>query len=140
MLDEDCDWADSSDESSDEENDTESPCLMALNDEIEISLMAKLEEVPEDVPEVSTSSASTSSSQVSSTLTPSDSLSALDSLTVDLHNALNGKSSAEKQNVDLRDQLKICHEKIKKITIFEKNLKIRSQSANRLSLSLGLRR
>ena len=80
---------------------------MALNDETEISLMAKLEEVPEDVPETSTSSASTSASQVSITPTPSNSLSALDSLTVDLYNALNGKSSVGKQNIDLRDQLKV---------------------------------
>ena len=40
---------------------------MALNDETEISLMAKLEEVPEDVPELYTSSASTSVSQVTTT-------------------------------------------------------------------------
>ena len=117
---EDHDWADSSDESSDEEDNTESPCLMALNDETEISLMAKLEEVPEDVHEASTSSVSTSASQVSTTPTPSDSLSALDSLTVDLYNALNGKSSAEKLNVDLRDQLKVCHDKIRELTVFEK--------------------
>ena len=71
---------------------------MALNDETEISMMAKLEEVPEDVPETSTSSESTSASQVSTTPTPtpSDSQSVLDSLTVDLYNALNGKSYAEK--------------------------------------------
>ena len=36
---------------------------MALNDETEISLMAKLEKVPEDIPELSTSSASTSANQ-----------------------------------------------------------------------------
>jgi len=67
---------------------------MALNKETEVSLMDKLEEVPEDIPEVSTSSASASSSEVSSTPSPSDILSALDSLTVDLYNPLNGKSSA----------------------------------------------
>ena len=87
---------------------------MALNIETEISLMAKLEEAPEDFPDLSTSSASTSANQVP-TPTPSDNLSALDSLTVDLYNALNGKSSAEMQNVDLRDQLKVCHDKILKI-------------------------
>jgi len=85
LVAEDHDWADSLDESSDEEDETESPYVIALNDETEVSLMANLEEVPE----VSTSSASTSSSQVSSTHTPSDSLSARDSPTVDLYNALN---------------------------------------------------
>ena len=112
LVAEDHDWVDSSDESSDEEDNNESPCLMALNDETEISMMAKLEEVPEDVPKTSTSSASTFASQVSTTPTPtSDSLSALDSLTIDLSNTLNGKTSTEKQNVDLRDQLKVCHDK-----------------------------
>ena len=96
MVAEDCDWADSSDESSDEEDDNESPCFMALNDETEISLMAKLEEVPEDVPETSTSTY-TSVSQVSTTPTPFDSLSGLDLLTVDLYNALKGKSSSKKK-------------------------------------------
>ena len=56
LVAEDHDWADSSDE----EDNTESPCHMALNDEIEISLMVKLEEVPEEIPEAYTSSASTS--------------------------------------------------------------------------------
>ena len=92
---------------------------MALNDETEISLMAKLEEVPED----STSSASVYVNQVHTTPTSSDNLSALDSLTVDLYNALNGISSAEKQNIDLRDKLKACHDKIRELTIFEENLK-----------------
>ena len=72
--------------------------------------MAKPEEVPEDIPEHSTSSASAYVNQVPTTPTSSDNLSALDSLTVDLYNALNGKSSAEKQNVDLRDKLKVCQE------------------------------
>ena len=36
---------------------------MALNEETEISLMAKLEEVPEEIPEAYTSSASTFVSQ-----------------------------------------------------------------------------
>ena len=78
MVVEDHVWADSSDESYEEDN-TESPCLMALNDKTEISLMAKFEEVPEDIPETSTSSASTSASHVSITPTPFDSLSALES-------------------------------------------------------------
>ena len=77
--------------------------------------MAKLEEVPEDVPEVSTSSASISSSQVPTAPTPSNSLSALNSLTINLYNALNRKSSSKKQNNDLRDQLTVFHEKLLKI-------------------------
>ena len=64
---------------------------MALNDENEISLMAKLEEVPEDIPEHSTSSASAYVNQVHTTPTSSDNLSALDSLAVDLYNALKSK-------------------------------------------------
>ena len=42
---------------------------------------------------------------------------------MDLYNALNRKSSAEKLNVDFHDQLKIFHEKNKELTIFEENLK-----------------
>ena len=87
LVAEDHDWADSSDESSDEEEETESPCIMTFNDETEVGLMAKLEEVPKDVPKSSTSSASTSSSKVPLTPTPTDILSALDSLTMDLYNA-----------------------------------------------------
>ena len=98
---------------------------MALNEETEVSLMAKLEEVPKEAAESSSSSASasTSSSQVPFIPTPTDSLSTLDSLIVDLYNALNGKSLAEKLNTDLRDQLKECHQKIKELTIFEEKLK-----------------
>ena len=74
--------------------------------------MAKIEEVPEEA-ESSTSSASTSSIQVPNIPITSDSLSALDSLTVDLCNALNKKSKAEKLNLDLHDQLSQCHQKSK---------------------------
>ena len=96
----------SSDESSNEEDENENPCLVALNEETEICLMAKLEEVPEEAAELFSSSTSTSTSQVPFSPTPTDSLSAPDSLTVDLYNTLNGKSSAEKLNLDLCDQLK----------------------------------
>jgi len=77
----------------------------------------------QQIPNSSSSSASTSSSQVPFILTPTDSLSVLDSLTVDLYNALNGKSLVEKLNTDLRDQLKECHQKMKELAIFEENLK-----------------
>ena len=50
-------------------------------------------------------------------------MSALDSLTVDLYNALNGKFIAETSNTDLRDQLSACHKRIKELAIFEENLK-----------------
>jgi len=96
LVGEDHDWADSFDESSDDEDETKSTFLISLNEETEIGVMAKLEEVPEEAAESSSSSASTSTSQVPFTPTPTDSLSALDSLTVDLYNALHGKSSAEK--------------------------------------------
>lgn len=51
---------------------------MALNDEAELALMAKIEEVPEEVAESSSSSASTSTNQVPISTSTSDSLSALD--------------------------------------------------------------
>ena len=46
LIAEDHDWADSSD-SSDDEEDTVNLGLMAFNDEADLSLMAKIEEVPE---------------------------------------------------------------------------------------------
>ncbi|KAJ9547324.1 hypothetical protein OSB04_019867 [Centaurea solstitialis] len=103
LVAEDCDWDDvSSDESSDEE-DTQ-VALMAITDEPTLALMAKIEEVPEEAPakapEASTSTTE-SSSQVSPTYVPLKSLTQLDLLTLDSYNALNGKTSAEKMNVDL---------------------------------------
>ena len=65
--------------------------------------MAPLEEVPEVAIESSTSTASTSTSLVSTPIITSDCLSALDSLTVNLYNALNGKSKAQNLNLDLSD-------------------------------------
>ena len=62
LIVEDHDWADSSDSSHDEE-DTINLGLMALNDEDDLSLMAKIEEVPEQATESSSSSASTSENQ-----------------------------------------------------------------------------
>ncbi|KAJ9546579.1 hypothetical protein OSB04_019122 [Centaurea solstitialis] len=44
-------------------------------------------------------------------------------LTIDLFNALNGKSSAEKVNFDLRTELKECHEKLKELVVHEARYK-----------------
>ncbi|KAJ9557134.1 hypothetical protein OSB04_011748 [Centaurea solstitialis] len=99
---------------------------MAIIEEPNLALMAKIEEVPEEVPtqapEASTS-ATESSSQVPTPVVPLESLTQLDLLTLNLYKALNGKTSAEKMNIDLRDQLKECHEKIKQLTILEENYK-----------------
>ncbi|KAJ9566817.1 LOW QUALITY PROTEIN: hypothetical protein OSB04_002783 [Centaurea solstitialis] len=133
LIAEDCDWDDvSSDDSSDEE-DTQVE-LMAIIEEPTLALMAKIEEVPEEVPtqapEASSSrtpeastSATDSPSQVPIPLVPLESLTQLDLVTLDLYKALNGKTSAEKMNIDLRDQLRECQEKIKQLTILEKNYK-----------------
>ncbi|KAJ9545283.1 hypothetical protein OSB04_024990 [Centaurea solstitialis] len=109
LIAEDCDWDDvSSDETSDEE-DTTPVALMALVEEPNLAFMAKIEEVPEEVPtqapEASTSAAE-SPSQVTTHVIPLESLTQLDLVTLDLYKALNGKTSAEKMNIDLRDQLK----------------------------------
>ncbi|KAJ9536639.1 hypothetical protein OSB04_un000188 [Centaurea solstitialis] len=133
LIAEDCDWDDvSSDDSSDEE-DTQVP-LMAIIEEPMLALMAKIEEVPEEIPpqdpkasssttpEASTS-ATGSSSQVPIPLIPLESLTQLDLVTLDLYKALNGKTSAEKMNIDLRGQLKECQEKLKQLTIVEENYK-----------------
>ncbi|KAJ9535340.1 hypothetical protein OSB04_un001549 [Centaurea solstitialis] len=133
LIAEDCDWDDvSSDDSSDEE-DTQ-VALMAIIEEPTLALMAKIEEVPEEIPpqdpEASSSttpeasiSATDSSSQVPIPLIPLESLTQLDLVTLDLYKALNGKTSAEKMNIDLRGQLKECQEKIKQLTILEENYK-----------------
>ena len=104
LVAEDHDQDDSLD-SSDDEEDTINIGLIALNDEVDLGLMVKIEDIPEEVVESSSSSASTSATQVPISSNTSDSLSALDSLTVDLYNALNGKTMAESKNIDLRDQL-----------------------------------
>ncbi|KAJ9541915.1 hypothetical protein OSB04_028421 [Centaurea solstitialis] len=126
LIAEDCDWDDvSSDESSDEE-DTAQVALMAILEKPTLALMAKIEEVPEEAPTQApepTTSATESPSQVSTPVVPLESLTQLDLLTLDLYKALNGKTSAEKMNIDLRDQLKECHEKIKHLTILEENYK-----------------
>ncbi|KAJ9557303.1 hypothetical protein OSB04_011917 [Centaurea solstitialis] len=133
LIAEDCDWDDvSSDDSSDEE-DTQ-VALMAIIEEPTLALMAKIEEVPEEIPpqdpEASSSTtpeASTSTtdspSQVPIPLIPLESLTQLDLVTLDLYKALNGKTSAEKMNIDLRGQLKECQEKLKQLTIVEENYK-----------------
>ncbi|KAJ9567467.1 LOW QUALITY PROTEIN: hypothetical protein OSB04_003433 [Centaurea solstitialis] len=133
LIAEDCDWDDvSSDDSSDEE-DTQ-VALMAIIEEPTLALMAKIEEVPEEIPtqapEASSSttpeastSVTDSPSQVSIPLVPLESLTQLDLVTLDLYKALNGKTSAEKMNIDLRDQLRECQEKIKQLTIMEENYK-----------------
>ncbi|KAJ9557391.1 hypothetical protein OSB04_012005 [Centaurea solstitialis] len=125
LIAEDCDWDDvSSDKSSDEE-DTQ-VALMAITEEPTLTLMANIEEVPKEAHakahEASTS-ATESSSQVPSTYVPLESLTQLDLLTIDLYKALNGKTSVKKMNIDLRDQLKECHEKIKQLTILEETYK-----------------
>ncbi|KAJ9564659.1 hypothetical protein OSB04_000625 [Centaurea solstitialis] len=130
LIAEDCDWDDvSSDDSSDEEETQ--VALMAIIEEPILALMAKIEEVPEEVPtpeapspttEASTS-ATESTSQVPIPLVPLESLTQLDLVTLDLYKALNGKTSAEKMNIDLRDQLRECQEKIKQLTILEENYK-----------------
>ncbi|KAJ9557526.1 hypothetical protein OSB04_012140 [Centaurea solstitialis] len=105
LIAEDCDWDDvSSDDSSDEE-DTQ-VALMAIIEEPTLALMAKIEEVPEEVP---------------TPVVPLESLTQLDMVTLDLYKALNGKTSAEKMNIDLRDQLRECQEKIKQLTILEES-------------------
>ncbi|KAJ9545067.1 hypothetical protein OSB04_024774 [Centaurea solstitialis] len=114
-------WDDSSDDSSDEEDTTEATCLMAIIEEVEPVLMAQLEDFPEEVVDTPTSS-SLPPFQVS-TPSPFDTMSAMDALTIDLHNALNGKSSAEKINLDLRTELKECHEKLKEVAIYEASYK-----------------
>ena len=86
---------------------------MTLNDEVNLGLIAKIEDIPEEVVEPPSSSASTSANQVPISSNASGSLSVHDSLTVDLYNALNGKTKAESTNIDLRDQLSTCHQRIK---------------------------
>ncbi|KAJ9565707.1 hypothetical protein OSB04_001673 [Centaurea solstitialis] len=103
LIAEDCDWDDvSSDDSSDEE-DTQ-VALMAIIEEPTLALMAKIEEIP--IPVV-----------------PLESLTQLDLVTLDLYKALNGKTSAEKMNIDLRDQLRECQDKIKQLTFLEESYK-----------------
>ena len=104
-------------DSSDDEEDTINLGLMALNDEVDLGLMAKIEDIPEEVAESSSVSASTSATQVPINSNAPHSLSAIDSLTVDLYNALNGKTKAESMNTDLHDQLSSCHQRIKELTI-----------------------
>ncbi|KAJ9541354.1 hypothetical protein OSB04_027860 [Centaurea solstitialis] len=126
LIAEDCDWDDvSSDESSDEEYTTP-VALMAIVKEPNLALMAKIEEVPEEVPTQApeaSKSATESPSQVPTPVVPLESLTQLDLVTLDLYKALNGKTSAEKMNIDLRDQLKECQEKIEQLTILEENYK-----------------
>ncbi|KAJ9550966.1 hypothetical protein OSB04_015011 [Centaurea solstitialis] len=125
LIAEDCDWDDvSSDDSSDEEDTP--VALMAIIEEPTLALMAKIEEVPEEVPTQAPEaliSATKSPSQVPTPVIPLESLTQLDLVTLDLYKALNGKTSAEKMNIDLRDQLKECQEKIKQLTILEENYK-----------------
>ncbi|KAJ9552215.1 hypothetical protein OSB04_016260 [Centaurea solstitialis] len=114
-------WDESSDESSDEEDTCEVTCLMAIVEETEPALMAQLEDIPEE--EVPATPASTSDLPQVSTHSPSDAMTVMDALTIDLYNALNGKSSAEKVNFDLRTELKECHEKLKELAVYEANYK-----------------
>ncbi|KAJ9535942.1 hypothetical protein OSB04_un000896 [Centaurea solstitialis] len=133
LIAEDCDWDDVSFDDSSDEEDTQ-VALMAIIEEPTLALMAKIQEVPEEVPtqapEASSSttpeastSATDSPSQVPIPLVPLESLTQLDLVTLDLYKALNDKTSAEKMNIDLRDQLRECQEKIKQLTILEENYK-----------------
>ncbi|KAJ9552688.1 hypothetical protein OSB04_016733 [Centaurea solstitialis] len=116
-------WDESSDESSDEEDTSKVTCLMAIVEETEPALMAQLKDIPEE--EVPATPASTSALPLAQvpTPSPSDTMTAMDALTINLYNALNGKSSAEKVNFDLRTELKECHEKLKELAVFEANYK-----------------
>ncbi|KAJ9541838.1 LOW QUALITY PROTEIN: hypothetical protein OSB04_028344 [Centaurea solstitialis] len=104
-------WDESSEESSNEEDTNEVTCLMAIVEETEPAVMAQLKDIPEE--EVPATPASTSDLPQVPTPSPSDTMTAMDALTIDLYNALNGKSSAEK--------LKECHEKLKELAVFEAN-------------------
>ncbi|KAJ9566213.1 hypothetical protein OSB04_002179 [Centaurea solstitialis] len=109
-------WDESSDESSDEEDTSEVTCLMAIAEESEPSLMPQLEDIPEE--EVTATSASISDLPQVSTPSLFDVMTTMDALTIDMYNALNGKSSAKKVNFDLRTELKECHEKLKELAAF----------------------
>ncbi|KAJ9544936.1 hypothetical protein OSB04_024643 [Centaurea solstitialis] len=116
-------WDESSEESSDEEDTSEVTCLRAIIEEPDSTLMAQLEDIPEEEVPQKTSSASTLPIVQVTTPSPLDSMTAMDALTIDLYNALNGKTSAEKVNLDLRTELKECHEKLKELAVFEANYK-----------------
>ncbi|KAJ9544642.1 hypothetical protein OSB04_024349 [Centaurea solstitialis] len=125
LIAEDCDWDDVSSDDSYDEEDIQ-VALMAIIEEPTLALMNKIEEVPEEVPtqapEASTS-ATESASQVPTPVVPLESFTQLDLVTLDLYKAMNGKTSAEKMNIDLRDQLRECQEKIKQLTILEESYK-----------------
>ncbi|KAJ9553896.1 hypothetical protein OSB04_017941 [Centaurea solstitialis] len=114
-------WDESSDESSDEEDTSEVTCIMAIAEEIEPALTAQLEDIHEE--EVTATSASISDLPQVSTPSPSDAMTVMDALTIGLFNALNGKSSAEKVNFDLRTELKECHVKLKELAVYEDSYK-----------------
>ncbi|KAJ9561383.1 LOW QUALITY PROTEIN: hypothetical protein OSB04_006543 [Centaurea solstitialis] len=117
LIVEDHDWDDDSSDESFVEEDTQET-LMAVSDEPNLALMAKIEEVSKEVPEKAPETSSStieSSSQVPSTYIPLKSLTQLDLLTLDLYNALNGKTTAEKMNIDLRYQLKDSYHSRRKL-------------------------
>ncbi|KAJ9544166.1 hypothetical protein OSB04_023873 [Centaurea solstitialis] len=125
LIAEECDWDDVSSNDSSDEEDTQ-VALMAIIEEPALALMAKIEEVPEEVPiqaPKASTSATESTSQVPTPVVPLESLTQLDLVTLDLYKALNGKTSAKKMNIDLRDQLRECQEKIKQLTILEESYK-----------------
>ncbi|KAI3706999.1 hypothetical protein L6452_25143 [Arctium lappa] len=84
-------------------------------------------EIKEEVEEPAETSMRYISSQVSIYTNPSlpesERSRVVDVLTIDLYNALNGKTLAESKNNDLTEQLEKCHEKIKELTLLEENLK-----------------
>ncbi|KAJ9544333.1 hypothetical protein OSB04_024040 [Centaurea solstitialis] len=87
-------WDDSSDDSSVEEDTTEATCLMAIIEEAEPVLIAQLEDIPEEVPATPTSS-SLKPFQVSIP-SPSDTMSAMDALTIDENNSTSDQPSMDR--------------------------------------------
>ncbi|KAJ9557485.1 hypothetical protein OSB04_012099 [Centaurea solstitialis] len=114
-------FAETSTPASKDEDTSEVTCLMAIIEETEPPLMAQLEDIlEEEVPATPSSTSALPLAQVP-TLSPSDTMTSMDALTIDLYNALNGKSTVEKVNFDLRTELKDCHEKLKELAVFEAN-------------------
>ncbi|KAJ9545017.1 hypothetical protein OSB04_024724 [Centaurea solstitialis] len=131
-------WDESSGESSDEEDTSEFTCLMAIADETEPALMAQLEDISEE--EVTATSASTSDLPQVYTPSPSDAMTTMDSLTIDLFNALNGKSCTEKVNFDLRTELKECHEKLNELAVYESSYKDKADASEKVDEILSTQR
>ncbi|KAJ9544821.1 hypothetical protein OSB04_024528 [Centaurea solstitialis] len=94
---------------------------------------------PTQAPEASTS-VTESPSQVPTPVVSLESLTQLDLVTLDLYKSLNGKTSAEKMNIDLRDQLKECQEKINNLPFWKKTIKIREKCQKQKGFTSGCSR